>query len=214
MDYWERRYSKGGFSGPGSIGNYRSWKWNTILEFENSIDDVIDIGCGDLSFWEGRNCSRYIGIDGSPTIISRNRNLRPSWEFILSSADILQPAQGKIVFCFDLLFHIIDDEIYKKILYNLCKYSQDWIFIYTWHKNPFRNIKIRYRVALKRIIDGNILNAIKVLLGSDTDYEYQKYRNLIDNLDIFEKNGFKLIKVIPIPYDSWGAMYVFRKLIS
>ena len=59
-----------------------------------------------------------------------------------------------------------------------------------------------------------ILNAIKVLLGSDTDYEYQKYRNLIDNLDIFEKNGFKLIKVIPIPYDSWGAMYVFRKLIS
>jgi len=58
MDYWERHYSKGGSSGPGSIGNYRSWKWNTILEFENSIDDVIDIGCGDLSFWEGRNCSR------------------------------------------------------------------------------------------------------------------------------------------------------------
>ena len=74
MEYWEQRYSKGDTSGPGSIGKAREWKWSIIDEEIPLIDSVIDLGCGNLAFWEGRCPPKdYVGIDISPTIIRKNR---------------------------------------------------------------------------------------------------------------------------------------------
>ena len=110
--YWDSHYARGGTSGSGSIGIHREWKWQVITSFLPHIDQVIDVGCGNLSFWEGRHCQNYIGIDISETIIRKNRTLRPEWKFFISSADhFLQGINSKCVFCFDLLFHIMDSII-------------------------------------------------------------------------------------------------------
>src|SRR5207247_7199848 len=86
--YWEDRYRRGGIRGSGSVGDKRKWKWEIIEKYAKSTEDVIDVGCGDLSFWEGRDFpNRYVGIDISETILERNRKLRPGLTFLCASAD-------------------------------------------------------------------------------------------------------------------------------
>lgn len=86
-----------------------------------------------------------------------------------------------------MLFHIMDDTDYKKILDNLVKYSNKYIFVYTWHKNPF---------------------------GSKTDDgEYQKYRNFDEYITGIQEKGFILIerRITPKFINPFGAMWVFKK---
>ena len=60
-NYWENRYESGGTSGKGSIGQLRAWKWQVIEDYAGPVDDVIDVGCGDLSFLEGKTSEKYTG---------------------------------------------------------------------------------------------------------------------------------------------------------
>jgi hypothetical protein len=137
-NFWDSRYARGGTSGLGSVGINREWKWGVITSVLPFIDQVIDVGCGDLSFWEGRSCPNYIGIDISETIINKNRVEKPEWTFFVSPADhFIQGINSKCVFCFVLLFHIMDTTDFIKILNNICNYSTDYVFIYTWMENPF-----------------------------------------------------------------------------
>ena len=104
-DYWETRYRKGGTSGTGSLSDLKKWKWNLIDSFFEEIDDVVDVGCGDLAFWHGKDCKKYVGIDISPHIIELNKKRRPHWQFIASGAQIYHPqVKGNVVFCFDILW--------------------------------------------------------------------------------------------------------------
>ena len=129
-EYWEKRYRKGGTSGVGSTGEIRDWKWKIIQEHVGEIDNVLDVGCGDLSFWEGRDCAEYLGIDISQTIIEQNRKSRPHWKFKVHQAGVPLHVQARIVLCLDVLFHIIDDNSFVRICQNLCTYSTEWICIH------------------------------------------------------------------------------------
>ena len=75
-EWWERRYAEGRTSGKGSIGRGRAWKWSIIDEFTPEIPSLVDVGCGDLSFWEARFSKSYIGIDIAENIIEENRGKR------------------------------------------------------------------------------------------------------------------------------------------
>ena len=46
--------------------------------------------------------------------------------------------KGDIVFCHDMLFHILDEDVYLGIINNLLEYSNKYIFIFTWSKNPLK----------------------------------------------------------------------------
>ncbi len=179
-EYWERRYRKGKDSGEGSGGETRAWKWNLILSVIPELNCVVDVGCGDLRFWEGMECDSYVGLDISPTIIMKNRQARPEWGFICGNAAIRYPLRGDIVFCMDMLFHIMDDKDFNKILVNLMNYSKKWLIIYTWDNNP---------------------------LNSKDDGKYQAFRNI--PLELF--NDFDLIRHEMIPFDQYGAIYIFKK---
>jgi len=184
-DYWDKRYSQGGTSGGGSVGEIRDWKWKIITSFLPKINHVIDVGCGDLRFWEGRDCDDYIGIDVSPTVIEKNRLLRPKWKFICQNAFIPIPDLKKPnVFCIDLLYHVLNQSHFFNILDNLCAFSEDLLFVYTLTSNPFG--------------------------PAMTDGVYQAFWKLGDYMDIFEDNGFKLLslkKMIPT-----AGMYIFKRL--
>jgi hypothetical protein len=136
-EYWEKRYRDGGKSGQGSVGMARDWKWSVIQKHVPQVEDVVDVGCGDLSFWEGRTCERYIGIDISPHIIRRNSEKRPDWAFVARPAEKRLPLRGRVVLCLDVLFHILDDETAMGIMENLCEYSSEWVIIHAWWRNPF-----------------------------------------------------------------------------
>jgi hypothetical protein len=189
-EYWDTRYKNKGNSGRGSRGLLRFWKWRIIKRYLNINEaSVIDVGCGDLAFWGEKSCNKYTGIDISPTIIEINKNKKPNWEFIVGNAETFQkmPA-AEVVFCFDILFHILNDQVYKKILDNLVIYSNKYVFVYTWKTNPFE----------PEIEDGT----------------YQMYRDFEKYVPLFQKSGFQLIerKDPPKYIDKYGAMWIFRKI--
>ena len=73
--YWNKRYANGLTSGDGSIGCLKDFKWGIIDKYVGDISQksVIDVGCGDLSFWEGKDCDEYTGIDISNVVIEHNK---------------------------------------------------------------------------------------------------------------------------------------------
>ena len=73
LNYWEYRYSSGEDSGAGSRGGLAAYKAdiiNSILK-ENSIESVIEFGCGDGSQLFLIDYPKYIGLDVSTTAIEQ-----------------------------------------------------------------------------------------------------------------------------------------------
>jgi hypothetical protein len=202
--YWEIHYQLGGTSGAGSIDEYRDWKWEIITGYLPDVEHVIDIGCGDLSFWEGRDCQDYTGVDVSATVIAENRRLRPRWTFIVAPAEQrIEHLHKDCVFCLDLLFHIMNGSNFRAILSNLCYYSTNFIFIYNWWKNPW---------AITSPKNDQPTNLDSVVPTIYTDGRYQYFRSLDKYLHIFEHNGFQSIDTLKYR-DGVGALYIFKKRI-
>jgi len=184
-DYWNKWWGKKK-NCIGSVGVCRKIKWEIIDSYLPEIDDIIDVGCGNLSFWGGRNCKNYVGVDVSEVTIEKNKLRRPDWRFIHSNgATYIPNLKSPVVFCLDVLFHIMDKNTLTGILENLCRYSTDWIFIHTWKVNRLR--------------------------GTTTDSIFRTYHVMEDYFHIFENSNFKLIKVCDT-YDK-GALYIFRKIV-
>ncbi|MFB0560292.1 MAG: methyltransferase domain-containing protein [Candidatus Lokiarchaeia archaeon] len=216
--YWEKRYSSGGNSGAYSI----AWKWGVIDRYLPELNHVLDIGCGDLNFWEGRDCEDYVGIDISKTVIEKNRKKRPKWQFFCTSGEKrIDGLKKQIVFCLDVLMHVMDTKSFLKILHNLCHYSTEYIFIHTWKNNIFDN-RTRLKRFLHYLMKFDIIKALDMLKNIKvkkpqrhrvTDGKYQYFRNLECYLDIFREYGFELLRIEENP-DKFGALYIFRKKIS
>lgn len=188
--YWDMRYKFGGISGSGSVGKIRADKWVIMDKYIDNIDDIIDVGCGDLVFWGNRMPKNYTGIDISSYRIEKNQELYPDKLFITSPAQIrLDLPPTKIVTCMDVLQHIMNDKIFEDIIYNLIHYSSKWIFIHTWKTNPLRPLF--------------------------TDYIYQMYHEPDKYIDIIEEEGFKLMGSYSggrkLHIDS--ALFVFKKVM-
>ena len=181
--YWDKRYKTGGTSGLGSVGNIRDWKWEIIHQYTNA-DSVLDVGCGDMSFWEGKKCADYLGLDISPHIIRKLQKEHPWGIFICSNAKEKLDISKPVVLCLDLIFHITDEKTLEKIIFNLITWSTDLIFIFNWDDKP------------------NQLQSY-----------HQKYHNLLEKVDLFNKNDFNLIAQHSCPY-TIGSMYVFKLIQS
>lgn len=213
--YWNKRYLTTNFgSGGGSIGKSQEWKWNVIKEYlSEDLNDIIDVGCGDLQFIEGQQIRKYLGIDFSEAIVNKNKELYTDYQFILSPADTYLDISAKTVFCLDMLFHIMAEEQLIKILENLTRYSEKWIVIYTWYKNPFQS----FPFAKKHIRNRNFKKAVQSFLGKiTTDNDYQTYHDFQKYFYLFEEKNFELIlfKKAPRIINPWGAFYIFKKQYS
>lgn len=137
-EYWENRYSTGGNSGWCSVGELKSWRW-WIIDRHVSIKDktVLDVGCGDLRFWKDKKHKDYTGLDISSVIIEKNRLLRPDWIFFRGDASSYKMIRGfDVVFCFEMLFHIMTESSYIKILKNLNRWTRRILFISCWSQRP------------------------------------------------------------------------------
>ncbi len=193
--YWDDRYARGGTS-----GQYFNSAWLSVAKKRNELlwaaieqeipelDHIVDVGCGDLRIWGDRDCQDYVGIDISMQILQRNKKKRPHWNFICSPAEeFIPPLTRENVFCFNMIYHILDPENVRKILYNLCRYATKRIFIYTWIVNPLRGQKA-------------------------TDGKYQMYHPMKKYLSLFNEMGFSLTSMEFILMPS--ALYIFKRSTS
>lgn len=211
-NYWDVRHSNGRTSGNGSIGCLRDFKWEKIEEHVGKVNDVIDVGCGDLSFWDGRDCDNYVGIDCSEVVIQKNIVKRPKWNFITSRSDntmVSMLCKADVVFCFDMLFHIMEDDVYENTIENLTRFSKKHVFIYTWVKNPF----VGFGGLKRNIRNKDIRSVVKSVLKTvDSDFKYQKYRDFDKSIKKLSDLGFELKSIDTNEnIDEYGALYFFSK---
>ncbi len=115
-NYWNQRYSQGGSSGYGSYGEQLEKKLNWITPLD--YNSITEIGCGDFNFGKNllkRHPTGYVGYDVAPAIIEANTFLFPDREFHVLDDKVLVPS-ADLVLCVDVLFHVLEDEEYEKLL--------------------------------------------------------------------------------------------------
>ncbi len=203
MNYWDERYKRGGSSNTGKTDEGYRWIWSVIDSYLPVLRHVLDVGCGDLALWTGRECLDYTGLDLSPTIIERNRQHRPEWKFYVHDAVMPLPVRKDVVICTNLLFHITNETDYQEVIKNVAEATKEYLFIFTWRRNPYRSL---------RFILGNPSTALRYFMHRPGEFGPvpQKHRDL--NIDCFGKKGLFLAGVHACPlYQGIGAMYVFRR---
>ena len=179
--YWDSRYAQGLPSGRplSEVSERIRLLWSAIESELPEINHIIDVGCGDLKRWGERDCQDYIGIDIVKQICQENRDRRPHWKFICAPAEVfISELKRENVFCFELIFHIMDPRNVKKILHNLCRYASKRIFIYTWSTSPFH--------------------------PEITDGKYQMYHPMGKYLPLFNEMGFELVSIELIEQPSYS----------
>jgi hypothetical protein len=208
---WNEHYKQGGMSGePEDYKISRGWKQNIIKKYcDLSKDSIIDIGCGDLQFWDEKLPKYYTGVDISPTIVEINKNKYPDALFICSNAALTLNISSDAVVCFDMLWHILDDDDYVKILQNMKKYAKTYIIIYTWNRNVFDQTTFKDKI---RNVLYHIKNKESILVKPlDNDGGYQKYRNFLKIAKPILSPEFKLIKKYTNTHWTMGTMYIFKR---
>jgi hypothetical protein len=138
-EYWESRYAAGGNSGRGSYGRLADFKAEVLNKFvaDNGIRSVIEFGCGDGNQLSMAAYPKYIGLDVSGTVI-RNCIERfgadKTKSFFLYDASCFLD-NGQVFACdismsIDVLYHLIEQEVYETYLQHLFLCSKNYVAIY------------------------------------------------------------------------------------
>ena len=143
-EYWEVRYSSGGNSGEGSYGRLANFKASVLNTFirEHSLKSVIEFGCGDGNQLSLASYPLYIGLDVSRTIVKKciaKFNSDNTKSFFLYDqecfADLSHTFLCDVALSLDVLYHLIEDNVYETYIKNLFSSSKQFVIIYAVNEN-------------------------------------------------------------------------------
>ena len=149
--YWNNRYLKGQNSGSGSYNHLAEFKASIINNFikKNEIDSIIDYGVGDGNQLKLINTNNiiYTGIDINEFIISKCKQLFKNdinKTFILED-DIINNLKAELGLSCDVIYHLIEDDIYEKYMNNLFSMSNKYIIIYAKDEDKKHSEHVKFR---------------------------------------------------------------------
>jgi hypothetical protein len=142
--YWEDRYRYGGNSGAGSYNNFAEFKGEIINAFvdQNHIEKVIEFGCGDGNQLKYFNFKNYIGYDISKTAISLCQKMYKddtSKQFRVLDSKI--EVKADLTLSLDVIYHLIEDEVYHDYMKWLFSASEKYVIIYSSNYDEHKNNK-------------------------------------------------------------------------
>ncbi len=193
-DYWKIRYEKGGNSGAGSYNKLAKFKGEVINEFvlKNGIKTVIELGFGDGNQLEYFEFPSYIGFDISDTVIQKCREkfkADASKKFMHNSE--ISDQKADLVMSLDVIYHLIEDEVYNEYMNHLFEMSSKYVIIYAFDSDESD--------------------------GFAPHVKPRKFTRWVES----NKPGFKLIEHIPnrYPFDknrptktSFADFYMYEKI--
>jgi hypothetical protein len=142
-NHWEKNYSMGRTSGGGSYGRLAEYKSEILNNFveKNLIRTVCELGCGDGNQLSYANYPIYIGYDVSETAIKMCQNKfkkRKNWSFIPYNSNFDALDQVELSLSLDVIYHLVEDDVFQSYMENLFKASSKYIIIYSNNtdKNP------------------------------------------------------------------------------
>ena len=137
--YWEDRYSRQGNSGAGSYGQLALFKAEVINELirKSSIRSVLEFGCGDGNQLKYFEFSQYTGLDISPTALGmciEKFKDDTSKSFFLYNQDCFVDNgnifQHDAVMSLDVLYHLVEQDVYDTYLQHVFTCAQKMVIIY------------------------------------------------------------------------------------
>lgn len=161
--YWEKRYSLGGHSGAGSYSALAEFKAEIINEFvkEKEIVSIIEFGSGDGNQLLLAEYPKYTGFDVSQTAIqlcSEKFKNDPSKKFQIYDS-LSFKSDGKyradLTMSLDVIYHLIEDEIFEKYMKHLFECSTRFVIIYASNYDKVTALHVRDR-AFTSWIEKNI----------------------------------------------------------
>lgn len=177
--YWEYRYRSGKTSGSGSYSALARFKAEILNSFikENNIRSVIEFGCGDGNQLALAEYPRYIGLDVSRTAIEmckmKFENDKSKSFFLydtLCFVDNHGVFKNDLAISIDVIYHLVEDEIYDKYMRALFASSNKYVIIYSSNYEEHQSDHVRRREFTKWVE----LNAIdwKLLKKINNKYPY------------------------------------------
>ena len=136
-DYWIKRYANGGNSGVGSNSRLQDYKADYINDFikKNSITTVLDMGVGDGEFTRRIDVLDYRGIDVSTHAIQHCKNLQDKGFINPNYTFGKLPIKKELGLSLDVMYHLIENEVYWDYLHDLFENSSKYVIIYAYEHN-------------------------------------------------------------------------------
>jgi hypothetical protein len=133
-EYWENRYRFGGHSGAGSRGENARYKAAVIndLIHRDGIRSVIEFGCGDGYQLGMFDVANYTGVDVSPTIVRKCREMYagdPGKRFVL--LDEYAGESAEMALSLDVVFHLVEDAVFEQYMERLFRAGQRTVVLYS-----------------------------------------------------------------------------------
>jgi hypothetical protein len=192
-DYWNERYNAGFSSGKGSYGDLATFKSEIVNDFvrKNSVQTVIEFGCGDGNQLKLMQYQKYLGLDVASSAIKNCTTIffdDDSKSFFLYNPDLFVNkgfVHSDLVICLDVLYHILPEDDYIKTLDDIFSCSDKYVILYTdtkiFEKKSYLN-------------DSHIC-----------------HRNTL--LYLKKYSDFELIEIIPnkFPELSWADFIILRR---
>ena len=153
QNYWEKRYSLGGNSGQGSYGKSAEFKSEILNKFvrENCISSVTEYGCGDGNQLTYADYPQYIGLDISKQAVEFSSELfleDSSKNFFVYDPNDFKTNQQKfaadLVLSLDVIYHLVEDEVYRKYLENVFNSARKYVVIYSSNEEIPRMVYSRH----------------------------------------------------------------------
>lgn len=139
--YWSEHSAAGGTSGAGSYGNLAAFKAHFLNIFvsANQVESVVELGCGDGHQLALARYPRYTGFDVAPEAVlacrarfagDAGKRFFPTDEL---TADTLPSYRADLALSLDVLFHLVEDEVYREYLHRLFHLADRYVVIYAPH---------------------------------------------------------------------------------
>jgi len=152
-EYWENRYNSGQNSGKGSYNNLALFKANiinSIISNNSDITSIIDYGVGDgnQSTYFNLDNIKYTGLDVSNFIINKCKDkFKNDANKIFVTCDKVNFSELKanMLLSCDVLYHLIEDNVYFNYLTNLFNMSDKFVVIYASDIDKYHAEHVRFR---------------------------------------------------------------------
>ena len=197
-NYWENRYVKGGTSGAGSYGDLANFKAKIVtgLLKEYQIQSVVEFGCGDGNQLGLIPYPSYIGLDVSKTIIGKCKELYvndKSKSFFLYDHECFEDKHGifeaDMSISLDVIYHLIEDEIYFSYLKHLFQSGSKLVVIYSSNINIDKFNQHEHHRKFSDDVDSLFKNwsLAKVIENEFPSTEYSDDSNSLARFYIYSK---------------------------
>lgn len=140
QSYWEQRYRLKGTSGSGSYGDLARFKAEVLNEFvrRHNVKTVIEFGCGDGAQLSLAEYPDYLGLDVSKKAVElcsarfKGDTNKSFFQYDPSSApNIAKYLDADLVLSLDVIYHLVEDNIYEKYLHDIFSTAHRFVIIYS-----------------------------------------------------------------------------------